>query len=122
MPRSSAAKPRARLKERRMAGSRQEILDATRAVLPKVGPVKVTLELVAAELGMSKQALYYYYPSRSALLFELVVEELLTVANQVHVACAAAPGGASALEALLRTYIGYFLPKLELHRTITLQF
>jgi AcrR family transcriptional regulator len=110
------------LRERRRASSRQQILEEARGVLARVGPVRLTLELVAAELGMTKQALYYYYPSRSALLIELAVEELLAVANEVNVACAAAPDGASALEALIRTYVGHFLPRLDLHRLITIQF
>jgi len=111
-----------RLRERRRAGSRQEILGVAHQVLAEAGPIKLTLDLVASELGITKQALYYYYPSRGALMFELALEELLAVADEVNRACAAAPDGPSALEALIRTYVEHFLPKLEVHRLITIQF
>ncbi len=103
-----------------MAGSRQEILAATTTVLSRVGPVKLTLELVAAELSISKQALYYYFPSRAALLSELAIDALFESATAVHRACSAAKDGASSLDALIRTYVGYFLPRLDLHHLITI--
>jgi AcrR family transcriptional regulator len=112
---------RTRLREARLAGSREEILGVAREVLARVGPLELTLQLVAAELGMSKQALYHYFPSKDALLFDLVLGELVASAEAVHRACVAAPDGASALEALIRTYVAYFLPRLELHRLISMQ-
>jgi len=114
-------RPTPRLRERRLAGSRAEILDATRVVLAGHGPSRLTLELVARELGISKQALYHYFRSRDALLFELVVEEVMTAAREVHGACAAAGDAGDALAALIRTYVGYFLPRLELFRLTTMQ-
>ena len=117
----TARAPRARLRERRLAGSRQEILEVARGVLARVGPLKVTLELVAAELGISKQALYHYFSSKDDLLFELVLEELIASAQAVHRACVEAADGPAALEALIRTYVAYFLPRLETHRLIAMQ-
>ena len=78
------------------------------------------VEHVADELGVTKQALYHYYPSKEAVLFEVVIDELVAVANAVDQAARAAPDGASALEAILRTYIGHFLPRLEMHRLVTM--
>jgi AcrR family transcriptional regulator len=109
-----------RLAARRAAGSRQEILTATRAVLARVGPAALRVEHVAAELGVTKQALYHYYPSKEAVLFEVVVDELVAVAEAVHRAASAAPDGAGALEAIIRTYTAYFLPRLEMHRLCTM--
>lgn len=118
MPKSE---PRTRLRERRLAGSREEIFEATRTVLRRDGFEKLTLELVAGELGISKQALYYYFPSRAALVAELMIEELFASSNAMHRATAVAPDGAAAIEALIRTYAEYFLPKLDLHRLMTSQ-
>ncbi len=114
-------RPGARLRERRLAGSRQEIIDVTRSVLARSGALKLTLELVAAELGMSKQALYHYFPSKDALLFDVVLDDLIASAEAVNRACAAAPDGASALEALIRAYTAYFLPRLDAFRLMTMQ-
>ena len=49
-----------------------------------------------------------------------MIEELYACANAVHAACAATETGADALEALIRTYIGYFLPRLALHQLVNL--
>lgn len=110
-----------RLQERRAAGSRDEILSATRRVLAEVGAPKLTLELVARELGITKQALYHYYPSKHALLFEIVYAELAAVAEAVHAACEAAPDGASAVEGVIRAYVAYFAPRLDAYRLVMLQ-
>lgn len=113
--------PAARLRDRRRAIARQEILAVAREVLDRVGPLELTVGLVAADLGISKQALYHYFSSKDELLFEIVLEELLASAEAVHRACVAAPDGDAALEALIRTYVGHFLPRLELHRLVTMQ-
>ncbi len=112
---------RASLSERRHAGSRLDILEVARGVLAKLGPHRLTLEAVATELGISKQALYHYFPGKDALLFELVIDALVASAEAVQRACAAAPDGPAALDALIRTYVGYFLPRLDLHRLIAMQ-
>lgn len=114
----AAAPPR--LAARRSAGSRQEILAATRAVIDRVGPGALRVEHVADELGVTKQALYHYYPSKEAVLFEVVIDELVAVANAVDRAATAAPDGAAALEAIIRTYTAFFLPRLEMHRLVTM--
>lgn len=114
----AAARPR--LAARRAAGSRQEILAATRTVLARVGPASLRVDQVAAELGVTKQALYHYYPSKEAVLFEVVIDELVAVATAVDQAARAAPDGAAALEAIIRTYAAHFLPNLEMHRLVTM--
>jgi AcrR family transcriptional regulator len=111
---------RPRLAARRADGSRQEILAAARTVIDRVGPAALRVEQVAAELGVTKQALYHYYPSKEAVLFEVVIDELVSVAEAVNQAALAAPDGAGALEAIIRTYCAHFLPRLEMHRLVTM--
>ena len=52
-----AAPARTRLRPRRREGSRAESLAATRAVLARGGVAGLTLDAVARELGVTKQAL-----------------------------------------------------------------
>ena len=59
-------------RERKRDRSREEILEAARAVLLRSGVASMTLDAVAREVGVSKTALYYYFPSKDALLFELI--------------------------------------------------
>ena len=112
----------ATLQERRTAGSRQEILEATRAVLARVGVPRLTIKASwPAELGVTKQALYHYFPSRTTLLFEIVHAELAGAAEAVHAASEAAPDGASAIEAVIRAYVAYFAPRLDAFRLVMFQ-
>lgn len=79
--------PRIRQKRRQ---ARQDILTVARDVLLEDGPDAVTLARVAGRLGMTKPALYHYFPSKEALARSLVtslIEEeidalVATVENQ----------------------------------------
>lgn len=99
--------------ERRRERSREEILDAARAVILRGGIAAATLEAVAKEVGVSKAALYYYYPSKDALLFELIFGALETHAQSVRDAVGQAGDGAAALGALVRQSVASFAPHLD---------
>jgi len=100
-------------RERRRDRSREEILEAARRVLLREGVSATTLEAVAKEVGLSKTALYYYYPSKDALLFELIFGAMKTHAKAVHEAVEEAKDGAEALGALVRGTVKAFTPGLE---------
>jgi AcrR family transcriptional regulator len=98
---------------RRRDRSRGEILDAARRVLLKKGIAATTLEAVAREAGLSKAALYYYFPSKDALFFELVFGTLQSHAQAVHAAVEHVDGGADALRAIVRESVTVFAPRLD---------
>ena len=58
------ASPRVRQKRRKV---RQEIIDVAERGLHERGFEAVTLASIAGEMGMTKQALYHYFPSKDAL-------------------------------------------------------
>ena len=62
---------------------------------------------------MSKAALYYYYPSKDAMLFELVFDVLDSQAKAVHGAVEQTTDGAAALDALIRQTVQTFAPRLD---------
>lgn len=102
-----AARRQAR-RARRRDRSREEILDAARRVLLRTGVGGATLDAVARQAGMSKAALYYYFPSKDALLFELVFASVEAHAREVRDAVAEAETGADALARLIATLVrGY---------------
>jgi AcrR family transcriptional regulator len=47
---------------------RQRIIAATTSCIEKLGPAKTTVSNVAAELGVTRQTVYRYYPSHAELL------------------------------------------------------
>src|SRR6266542_3095475 len=96
--------PRIVRRERRRAQTREEILEAARRVVMRDGP-SATLDAVAAEVGLTKAALYYYFPSRDALVFELVYRIYEAEANAVKRAVEPVKTGAEALATLIRTTV-----------------
>lgn len=48
------------------------ILDASRAIVRDLGPDKLTFEAIASRVGISKQAVIYWYPNKARLLEALV--------------------------------------------------
>ena len=99
--------------ERRRDRSREEILAAARVVLLRSGAAAMTLDAVAKEAGMSKTGLYYYYPSKDALVFELVFGALEGHAQAVDGAVRQAGDGGEALGAIVRETVQAFGPRLD---------
>jgi AcrR family transcriptional regulator len=108
-------------RDRRRDRSREEILAAARAVLLRNGVAAMTLDAVAREVGVSKTALYYYFPSKDALLFELMYSALETHARAVHDAVEETKDGVGALSALIRQSVKTFGLRLEDFRLAFLQ-
>lgn len=112
-PVSPATATRLQRRARRRDRSRGEILDAARRVLLRKGIAATTLDAVAREAGLSKAALYYYFPSKDALFFELVFGTLQSHAQAVHDAVEDVDSGGDALRAIVRESVGAFAPRLD---------
>lgn len=52
--------------------TRQQILDAAAKLAKECGPAALTIEGVARVAGMSKGGVFYHFPSKESLLFQLV--------------------------------------------------
>lgn len=77
------------------------------------GVAATTLELVAAEAGLSKAGLYYYFDSKDSLLFELVFPSYEAHAKAVQAAVEKAADGGEALRAIVRETIRFFAANLD---------
>lgn len=100
-------------RERRREHSRAEILDAARRVLLRHGIKATTMDAVASEVGLTKTALYYYFPSKDALFFELVFGVYEHHARQVQTAVEATDSGGAALGAIIRQTVQGFAGQLD---------
>jgi len=100
--------------ERRRNQTRAEILDTARAVVLGSGLAGFTLSAVADELGLTKAALYYYFESKEALLFELLLREWFESATEVGAAVDETESGADAVEQLMRTVFNRYRDRLKL--------
>jgi TetR/AcrR family transcriptional regulator len=54
---------------------RSLILDAAQKRFAHYGPSKVTMDEIAGDLGMSKAALYYYFPAKEDVYREVITRE-----------------------------------------------
>lgn len=104
--------PRVARRERKREQSREEILEAARRAIMRDG-VAVTLDAIAREVGLTKAALYYYFPSKDALLFELVYRIFEADAAAVEQAVERADGGPEAISALIRTTVTRYAARMD---------
>lgn len=104
---------RSKRRELRHSRSREEILEAARTVLLRKGIAATTLAAVAKEVGVSKTALYYYFPSKDALLFELVFENHESQAQAIQAAVERTDDGAQALGAVIRSLVTHYAQNLD---------
>ena len=109
----SAASPRIARRERRRARSREEIIDAARRVLLRSGVAATTLDAIAEEVGLTKAALYYYWASKDALLFEIMFATVSAQSQAIHDAVAGVNNGGAALRAIIGETVGMFAPRMD---------
>ncbi|WUR85938.1 TetR/AcrR family transcriptional regulator [Streptomyces phaeochromogenes] len=57
-----------------MQRTRNRVLAVARELLPQVGPSGLTYALLAERADVTRQTLYRHWPTRAALLFDLVLE------------------------------------------------
>lgn len=100
--------------ERRRDQIRAEILDTARDAVLRSGLAGFTLAAVADELALTKPALYYYFDSKEAVLFELLLREWVESAVEVQSAVEETDNGIDAVEQLMRTVFNRYRDRLEL--------
>jgi AcrR family transcriptional regulator len=100
-------------RDRKRDQSREEILDAAQRVLVRDGLVATTLEAVAKEVGLTKAALYYYYPSKDALIFEIVFRIFESHAKAIAGGVESAPTGPAALRAVIDATLHLFGRRMD---------
>ncbi len=114
-PKTSVARiKREARNERRREQTRTEILDTARAAVLSDGLAKFNLAAVADELALTKPALYYYFDSKEALLFEVLLREWHDLATAVEAAVDQTDSGIDAVEQLMRAVFEHYRDRLEL--------
>src|SRR2546425_4512922 len=88
-----------------MAGgkSRERVVDAAVVAFGTRGYEATSLDALAAELGIRKQTILYYFPSKEALLDAAVDQAALELAVSVEGALAGAGAGWDRVEAIVRS-------------------
>ena len=61
---------------RRSERSRTAILDATRELIPALGYDNMTIEAIAARAGVGKQTIYRWWPSKGAVVLDMIAPDI----------------------------------------------
>lgn len=117
-PSTNDTKPSRR--ERRRAHARAEIVEAARALLEARGLAEFTVAEVAKEVGVTKPAVYYYFPTRENLIFELTVSYVAEESDVVCPAIEAAPAGPEVLGVAARGVVAHYRTRLPAFRLVYL--
>jgi AcrR family transcriptional regulator len=98
--------------------TRREILSAGRRVVREGGPAALTFDAVAKRLGISKQAVIYWFPTKDALLAEIILPALRGEAEAAIAAVREAEGPADAIARFARAIAHYHFSDLDRFRLI----
>ncbi len=107
--------PRVRVKRERM---RQEVLEAAKALLLEEGPDAVTLTAVSSRLGVTKPAIYHYFPSMEALTRSLVAALIDEEIGHLEAAVERAGPRDNPVAAMIRAFHAHYRANLHAFRFI----
>jgi AcrR family transcriptional regulator len=85
------------------ANTRDRIVDSALAAFGTRGYDTTSLDALASELGVRKQTILYYFPSKEALLDAVVDRAAGELSGSVELALAGAGGGWDRVEAVVRS-------------------
>ncbi|MEQ8663102.1 MAG: helix-turn-helix domain-containing protein, partial [Gammaproteobacteria bacterium] len=86
---------------------RGRILEATARAIATDGYEQCSLARVASELGLTRPALYHYFPTKQQIFAEIAMTTARGVAAHVHAAVDDSLGSAGQLRALMVAYAEY---------------
>lgn len=98
--------------------SREAILDTAARLISETGAASMTFQTLGDRLGVSKQAIIYWFPSKADLARELVIPALELEADAVIVALRRVKSARRAIELFLRALIAFHLNDLGRFRLI----
>lgn len=113
---STTDPPRPRRRSARRARARADLIAAARAVVMRDGVAALTVDGVAAEAGVSKPSVYYYFESKDDLLRSLAMQLSREEQAAVSQAVTASAPGPGILRDLVVAYVGHHRASLELFR------
>ncbi len=95
-------------------GTRERVLDSALALFGSTGYDATSLDAVAAELGVAKQTILYYFRSKAALLDAVIDRSAAELSAALEEALAGAGDGWDRVEAIVRSVFRLALRRPEL--------
>lgn len=98
--------------------TREAILETAARIISETGAASLTFQTLGETLGVTKQAIIYWFPSKSDLARELIVPALDLEADAVVMALRRVKTARRAVEVFLRTLVTFHLSDLGRFRLI----
>ena len=98
----------------RTTDTRDRVLDAALVSFGGPGYDATSLDAIAAELGISKQTILYYFPSKAALMEAVVDRSAARLSEVLEAALVSAGSGFDRIEAVVRSVFRLALRQPEL--------
>ena len=98
--------------------TREVILETAARIISETGAASLTFQTLGETLGVTKQAIIYWFPSKSDLARELIVPALELEADAVTAALKRVKTASKAIEAFLRALVAFHLNDLGRFRLI----
>jgi AcrR family transcriptional regulator len=117
---STERQPSLRVQHKRKQ-AKLDILQAAQGLLREGGVEAVTLESVSGALGMTKQALYHYFPSKKALDRSLITALIDDEVETAIAALESADSSGTALGVLIRAFYDHYINNLAAFRAVYCQ-
>jgi AcrR family transcriptional regulator len=114
-------RPRSPRVARKYAKAQQDILEVAERILLDKGADAVTLASVAKALGMTKQAIYHYFPSKEVLVRKLVTTLLDGEIEALITAVETAKPDVNPLGTLIRAFYEHYAGRLDAYRFVYCQ-
>jgi AcrR family transcriptional regulator len=103
MPKRSTADPAPTVASSRRRNAREEIYNAALASFERHGVRHTLMEDVAREAGVSRPAIYYYFPDKDALVLEVIVRQVREIHRRIREQIRVEDGLPAMIEASLTT-------------------
>ncbi len=98
--------------------TREAILETAARIISETGAASMTFQTLGETLGVTKQAIIYWFPSKSDLARELIIPALRLEADTVVAALKGVKTARKAIDVFLRTLIAYHLKDLGRFRLV----
>jgi len=100
--------------------TRESIVEHARRIVAEHGTAALTFQALAGALGVSKQAIIYWYPNKWELIRDFSLPELKAEADVLIAAVKPTASGAAAVERFIRALVAHHLADLGRFRMLYL--
>lgn len=100
--------------------TRETIVKEAMKIVSRHGASSVTFQAIASALGVSKQAIIYWYPTKWEMIVDICLPLMREEAEALLPVVAPAPTAAQSIDVFVRAFVGHYLPRLPQFRLLYL--